>query len=235
MEFKNRTEAGQLLAKELSAYADRKDTVVVALPRGGMPVGFEIAKALNLPLDVFPVRKLGVPGFEELAMGAIASGGFRVINEDVVRSHHISSDAIDHVAERERRVLKRREHLYRYGYPALDVYDSTVILVDDGIATGSTMRAAILALQQQQPDRILVAVPIASLETCTQIEPKVDEVICLLKPAHIYAVGRWYENFPQVTDKQVQYLLELSRMRQLTPCPTSDRLTSRSLISSDFG
>jgi putative phosphoribosyl transferase len=213
MRFKNRTEAGRSLAKKLDNYANRKDVTVLALPRGGVPVGYEVAQAINAPLDVFVVRKLGVPGFEELAMGAIASGGFRVVNEEVVRSRNISNEIIDRVAEKERRELKRREYLYRKGFPPLDIYDRIVILVDDGIATGSTMRAAILGLKQQQPAKIIVAVPITSAETCANFiaNVDVDEVVSALTPARFYAVGWWYENFSQVTDKEVQNLLRMAK------------------------
>ncbi len=208
MLFKDRRAAGQVLAEELAAYANRPDALVLALPRGGVPVAFEVAKALNAPLDVFLVRKLGVPGQEELAMGAIASGGVRVLNEDVVRSLNLSEATIDQVAAKEQQELERRERLYRDDRPAPDVRDRTVILVDDGLATGATMRAAVTALRQQQPARIVVAVPISSPETCHDFENEVDEIICAQTPQPFYSVGLWYNNFSQTTDEEVRDLLK---------------------------
>ncbi|NWF62351.1 MAG: phosphoribosyltransferase [Fischerella sp.] len=207
MIFRDRTQAGQMLARKLSAYANRQDVIVVALPRGGVPVAFEVAKALNVPLDVCIVRKLGVPHHKELAMGAIAAGGVRVLNYDVVSWLGISSKTIDEVAAKELRELQRRDRVYRGERPPLDVRNRTVILIDDGIATGSTMRAAIAILRQQQPQRIIVAVPVAPLETYRELQAEVDEVVCLLTPEPMNAIGLWYENFSQTTDEEVRELL----------------------------
>lgn len=207
MIFRDRTQAGQMLARKLSAYANRQDVIVVALPRGGVPVAFEVAKALNVPLDVCIVRKLGVPHHKELAMGAIAAGGVRVLNYDVVSWLGISSKTIDEVAAKELRELQRRDRVYRGECPPLDVRNRTVILIDDGIATGSTMRAAIAILRQQQPQRIIVAVPVAPLETYRELQAEVDEVVCLLTPEPMNAIGLWYENFSQTTDEEVRELL----------------------------
>jgi len=208
--LKDRTEGGRLLADKLAAYADRPDVIVLALPRGGVPVAFEIARALHAPLDVFLVRKLGVPGHEELAMGAIASGGVRVLNEYVVRELHITPEEIDRVARREGQELARRERVYRGKRPLPDVRGHTVILVDDGLATGSTMRAAVAALKQQQPGRIIVAVPIAAPATCDELRAEVDEVVCARTPEPFYAIGMWYDDFPQETDEEIRHLLDLA-------------------------
>jgi predicted phosphoribosyltransferase len=185
-----------LLATKLSAYANRPDVVVLALPRGGVPVAYEVARALNAPLDVFVVRKLGVPGHEELAMGALATGGVRVLN-DVVRYLGIPVSLIEAVTSQERRELERREHLYRGNRPPLDVRNQTVILVDDGLATGSTMRAAVQALRQQQPASIVVAVPVAAPESCEEMRTQADDVICAVTPEAFHAVGLWYRDFSQ--------------------------------------
>jgi predicted phosphoribosyltransferase len=205
--FKNRSEAGRFLAEQLSAYANRPDTLVLALPRGGVPVAYEVAKALGAPLDVFQVRKLGLPGHEELAMGAIATGGVRVRNPEVVEYLRIPDEVIDEVTARERQELERRERLYREGRPALSPRGRVVILVDDGLATGSTMRAAILALRQQQPASIVVAVPVAAKQTCEELRAVADEVVCAVTPDPFYAVGLWYEDFAQTTDEEVRELL----------------------------
>jgi putative phosphoribosyl transferase len=205
--FKNRSEAGRFLAEQLSAYANRPDTLVLALPRGGVPVAYEVAKALGAPLDVFQVRKLGLPGHEELAMGAIATGGVRVRNPEVVEYLRIPDEVIDEVTARERRELERRERLYREDRPALSPRGRVVILVDDGLATGSTMRAAILALRQQQPASIVVAVPVAAKQTCEELRAVADEVVCAVTPDPFYAVGLWYEDFAQTTDEEVRELL----------------------------
>src|SRR6202040_3476807 len=189
--FRNRTDAGRQLAAKLAAYANRPDVLVLALPRGGVPVGFEVARALGAPLDVFLVRKLGVPGYEELAMGAVATGGVRVLNDEIVRGLGISDHEIDAAAARERQELARRERLYRGNRPPPDVRGRTVILVDDGLATGATMYAAIEALRQQNPARIVVAVPTASPETCEEMKTKADGVICAITPEPFHAVGRW--------------------------------------------
>lgn len=205
--FRDRRDAGRLLAEKLSTYANRPDVIVLALPRGGVPVAYEVARSLNVPLDVFPVRKLGVPGHEELAMGAIAPGGLRILNQEVVRALGIPEYAIDSVAAKEQQELTRRERLYRGDRPALNVRGKTVILVDDGLATGATMLAAIKALRQQQAGRIVVAVPIASPETCDQMRQHVDDIVCAVTPEPFYAVGLWYENFSQTSDEEVRDLL----------------------------
>jgi len=206
--FRDRTEAGQLLAQKLATYALRPEVLVLALPRGGVPVAFEVARALDAPLDVFLVRKLGVPGREELAMGAIATGGVRVLNQEVVEALRIPEESIAVVAAREQQELRRRERLYRDDRPGPHVRGRTVILIDDGLATGSTMRAAAAALRQQQPARLIVAVPTAAPETCAEFQAEVDEVICAITPDPFYAVGLWYEDFSQTTDEEVRNLLE---------------------------
>jgi predicted phosphoribosyltransferase len=205
--FRDRTEAGQVLAQKLAAYAKRPDVIVLALPRGGVPVAYEVARALDAPLDVFVVRKLGVPGHEELAMGAVATGGGRVLNEELVGALAIPQHVIDAVAARQTQELIRRERLYRGGLPPLDVRGRTIILVDDGLATGATMLAAVAALQKHQPARIVVAVPTASSETCEKLRMKVDEVVCAMTPAPFCAVGYWYQDFSQTTDEEVRDLL----------------------------
>jgi putative phosphoribosyl transferase len=207
MIYRNRTEAGKRLAAELTEYANRPNVLVLALPRGGVPVAFEVARALGAPLDIFLVRKLGVPGQEELAMGAIATGGVRVLNEDVVRYLNIREEIIDAVAAEEQRELVRREKLYRGERPAPDVSGKTAILVDDGLATGSTMRAAAVALRQQQPARIVVAVPVAAPQTCDEFREEVDEIVCAVTPKPFHGVGQWYEDFSQTTDDEVRELL----------------------------
>jgi putative phosphoribosyl transferase len=206
--FRDRTEAGQLLAQKLATYAHRPDVLVLALPRGGVPVAFEVAWALDAPLDLFLVRKLGVPGREELAMGAIATGGVRVLNEEVVEALRIPEEVIAVTAAREQQELRRRERLYRDDRPGPEVRGRTIILIDDGLATGSTMRAAAAALRQQQPARLIVAVPTAAPEACAEFQAEVDEVICATTPDPFYAVGLWYEDFSQTTDEQVGNLLE---------------------------
>jgi predicted phosphoribosyltransferase len=206
--FRDRREAGRLLAAKLTAYANRPDVIVLALPRGGVPVGYEVARALGAPLDVFVVRKLGVPGYEELAMGAVATGGVRVLNDQVVSRLGIPEHVIDAVAAREQQELARRERLYRGGRPPLDVRNRTVILVDDGLATGATMHAAIAALRQLHPARIVVAVPTASAETCEEMRAEADDVICAVTPEPFQAVCRWYQDFSQTMDEEVQDLLK---------------------------
>ena len=208
--FRDRTEAGRLLAAKLGHYANRPDVIVLALPRGGVPVAYEVARALNAPLEVFIVRKLGVPGYEELAMGAVASGGLRVLNDEVVRALQIPDYVIDAVAAWEVQEIARREREYRGDRPPPDVKGRTVILVDDGLATGSTMLAAVKALRQQQPARIVVAVPTAAAETCDALKAEVDEIICAVTPEPFYAVGFWYENFTQTSDEEVRELLARS-------------------------
>jgi predicted phosphoribosyltransferase len=205
--FRNRTDAGRQLAEKLAAYADRPDVLVLALPRGGVPVGFEVARALGAPLDVFLVRKLGVPGYEELAMGAVATGGVRVLNDEIVRGLGILEHQIDAVVARELQELARRERLYRGDRPPPDVAGRTVILVDDGLATGATMRAAVAALRRQRPAGIVVAVPTASPDTCEALKAEADDVICAMTPDPFFAVGHWYDDFTQTTDEEVRDLL----------------------------
>lgn len=212
--FRDRTDAGEQLAAQLMAYRDRPDVLVLALPRGGVTVGFEIAHQLHAPLDVMIVRKLGVPGQEELALGALAPGGIRVFNEDVVRMRGISSEVIEEVAAREQRELERRERLYRGNRPASDVRGRTVILVDDGIATGATIRAAIAVLRQQQPAHLIIAVPVAVKITCDEFTAQGYEVVCPLQLETLYAVGSWYEYFPQTSDEEVHDLLVKARHEQ---------------------
>jgi len=195
----------------LTKYANRDDVLVLALPRGGVPVAFEVAHALRAPLDVFIVRKLGVPGQDELAMGAIATGGVRVLNEDVVRALGLSAKVIDAVAAREEKELERREHIYRGARTPPEVRERTVILVDDGLATGSTMRAAVAALRKQRPARIVVAVPVAAPETCEEFKTEVDETVCAATPRMFNGVGRWYEDFSQTSDGEVHELLAQAR------------------------
>lgn len=207
MLFHDRTHAGRLLSNALRPYANRSDVLVLALPRGGVPVAFEVARELNLPLDVFLVRKLGVPGQEELAMGAIASGGVRVVNADVVRALGISEDVIDSVAAEEQEELARRERAYRDDRPPPEVQGRTVLLVDDGLATGSTMRAAIAALRKLRPERIIVAVPVGASQTCSDMAEEADDVVCLRTPEPFYAVGAWYQDFSQTSDEDVSVLL----------------------------
>lgn len=211
--FKNRMEAGRFLAMRLSNFANRADVLVLALPRGGVPVAYEVAAALNVPMDVFLVRKLGVPGHQELAMGAIATGDVRVLNDDVVRYLGIPDEVIDAVAAQEQEELERRAQLYRGDRPARPVQNRVVILVDDGLATGSTMRAAALALRQQHPAAIVVAVPVASSQTCEEFRAEVDDVICALTPEPFYAVGLWYEDFDQTTDAEVRDLMARAENR----------------------
>ena len=215
MLFQDRTAAGRLLAGDLADYANRPGVLVLALPRGGVPVAFEVAKMLNTPLDVLVVRKLGVPNNEELAMGALAKlpktgfacGGVRILNEDIVRQTNISAEVIEQIVTREQQELERREQLYRDNRPFPDLQGRIVILVDDGLATGATMSAAVVALRQHQPARIVVAVPVAAPQTCQELQAQVDEVICSATPSPFYSVGLWYKNFPQTSDDEVRDLL----------------------------
>jgi putative phosphoribosyl transferase len=207
MKYRNRTEAGRLLANKLMAYANRTDVLVLGLPRGGVPVAFEVAQALDAPLDVFLVRKLGVPGHEELAMGAIASGGVRVLNQGVVNNLHIPGEVIDAVAADEQQELERRARLYRGDRAPPDVRGRAVILIDDGLATGSTMHAAARALRSQNPAALVVAVPVAAEEACNEFRSEVDEVVCAYTPEPFFAVGLWYEDFAQTSDERVRELL----------------------------
>jgi putative phosphoribosyl transferase len=208
--YHDRTEAGRVLASMLTTYANRRDVLILALPRGGVPVAYEVARALHIPLDVFLVRKLGVPGHEELAMGAIAMGGIRVINEDVIHSLHIPPHVVDVVAFKEERELERRKRLYRDDRALPVVRDQTVILIDDGLATGATMRAAVHALRVQGPAKIVVAVPVAAYATYLQFLAEVDELVCAQTPEIFYGVGWWYEDFSQTSDQEVRELLSLS-------------------------
>jgi predicted phosphoribosyltransferase len=205
--FRDRHEAGRVLAQQLRKYAGRANVIVLGLPRGGVPVAFEVARDLRAPLDVFVVRKLGVPGYEELAMGAIASGGVRVLNEDVVRQVPNAAAAIEPVTAQEQRELERRELEYRDGRPAPELQGKTVILVDDGLATGATMRAAVKALQQREVATIVVGVPVAAPQTCAEFRDEVDEIVCVKTPVFFRAVGQFYEDFSQTTDEEVRDLL----------------------------
>jgi putative phosphoribosyl transferase len=206
--FRNRTEAGKMLAECLTDYGNEENLLVLALPRGGVPVAFEVARALNLPLDVCIVRKLGVPGHKELAMGAIAAGGIIVLNADVIKSLGINKEVIQTVAAEELEELQRRDRTYRGDTPPINVKDKTVILIDDGIATGSTMRAAIAILNEQQPKKIVVAVPVALASTYKQLQSEVDRVVCLQIPEYLSAIGLWYEDFCQTTDEEVKKILD---------------------------
>ncbi|WGV27849.1 phosphoribosyltransferase [Halotia branconii] len=241
MLFQDRTAAGQFLARQLADYANRPDVLVLALPRGGVPVAFEVAKALNANLDVLVVRKLGVPNDKELAMGAlaiaqhfvgttsrhekklpkteIASTGVRVLNQDIVHQLNISDEIINSIVVQEQRELERREQLYRDNRPFPDLQARTVILVDDGLATGATMRAAVMAVRQQQPASIVVAVPVAALETYQELKSKVENIVCAATPNPFYSVGRWYEIFPQTTDDEVRSLLHKSYKKLSTIVP----------------
>jgi putative phosphoribosyl transferase len=212
--FADRAEAGRELARALARYAGRPDVLVLALPRGGVVVGYEVARALGAPLDVFLVRKLGTPGHEELAMGAIASGGVRVMNDDVVRSMRVSAEEVRRVTEEEQAELARREGAYRGERPAPDVRGRTVLLVDDGLATGASMRAAVSALGAMGPAAVVVAVPTAPEETCAEFEALVDEMVCLTKPAQFFGVGGSYRDFSQTTDREVCELLEAAADRE---------------------
>ena len=209
--FRDRSDAGKRLARELSAYASRPDAIVLALPRGGIPVGYEVAQALGVPLDVFVVRKLGLPWQEELAMGAVASGGVRFLDRNVVRMYRVSDEDVERVTRLEQAELARREKSYRGDRAFPNLAGKTVILVDDGLATGSTMRAAVEALRLEKPARMVVAVPVAAPETCDAFRDIADEVVCAVTPERFYAVGMWYEDFSQTTDEEVHDLLARSR------------------------
>lgn len=222
-QFADRADAGRVLAAELSDYVGRDDVIILALPRGGVPVAYEVARELDAPLDVFLVRKLGVPGREELAMGAIATGGGLVFNRDVVQLAGLDESQIEPVIERERAELRRRERAYRDDLAPPDLHDRTVILVDDGLATGATMRAAIDAIEQQEPVRLVVAVPVAPAETCREIAGDVDEIICLLQPEPFLSVGTWYADFSETTDDDVRELLARSSHSLVTPTEGPER------------
>lgn len=208
--FRDRREAGEVLARRLRDFADRDDVVVLALPRGGVPVAFVVASELGVPLDVFAVRKLGVPWQPELAMGAIASGGVRVLNEEVIRQLRISRDALEEVAEEEERELARRDSAYRGGRPRPELRGKAVILVDDGLATGSTMRAAVKAMRELGPARVVVAVPVGAADTCRELGRLADEVVCAETPEPFFGVGAWYNDFGQTSDEEVRDLLARS-------------------------
>jgi putative phosphoribosyl transferase len=220
--FQDRAEAGLKMAGRLEAYANRKDVIVLGIPRGGVPVAFEVAKALNAPLDVFVSRKLGVPGQEELAFGAIASGGVRVLDREIIEAVGISDPVIEEIAEKVRKELERREKLYRGERPSLQLEGQTAILVDDGIATGSSMRAAIQALKQLRPARIVVAVPVAPLSTWNRLKGEVDELICVGTPKYFHAIGQFYADFSQVADGEVTELLQRAAKPQ---CKRLEKMT----------
>ncbi len=209
MSFRDRADAGRTLAADLVHLAGRDDVVVLALPRGGVPVAYEVARALRAPLDVFLARKLGVPGQPELAMGAIATGGVRVLHQAVIDALAIAPEAIEDVAAREGAELARREQMYRRGRPPLDVAGRTVVVVDDGLATGATMRAAVTALRAQLAGRIVVAVPVGPKETCEEMAAEADEVVCARMPRSFQAVGQWYDDFSPTTDDEIRALLAL--------------------------
>jgi putative phosphoribosyl transferase len=215
MLFQDRFEAGRILASRLRQFAHRNDVLVLGLPRGGVPVAFEVARILNTPLDVFLVRKLGVPGQEELAMGAIASGGIRVVNRTVVDALGITMADIQQAALQQQAELDRRERAYRDGRPMLEGRGQIAILIDDGLATGSSMRVAIMALRKREPQRIVVGVPVAAPSVCEELESQADEVVCAVTPEPFFAVGQWYRDFPQTSDEEVRDLLQQAmRSRQ---------------------
>jgi putative phosphoribosyl transferase len=209
--YQDRRHAGRILASRLDRYSGLDDTLVLALPRGGVPIGYEVAMRLRAPLDVFIVRKLGVPGDEELAMGALASGGLRILNDEIISALQIPSDVVDAVTEQERMELERRERAYRGGLPPLELARRTVILVDDGLATGSTMSVAIRAVRRHSPRRVIVGVPIAPPSTCAEISELADDTVCAATPELFTAVGAWYANFTQTSDTEVRTLLDAAR------------------------
>lgn len=209
--FHDRFDAGRRLADALSHYAERRDAIVLALPRGGVPVAYEVARALRLPLDVFLVRKLGLPSHEELAMGAIATGGVRLLNREVVEAFGVTEEDIARVAAQEQVELERRERRYRGDRPAPDVAGRTVLLVDDGLATGASMRAAVMALRAEGPASVVAAVPVSAPEACDALRDIADDVVCAITPEPFHAVGLWYEDFTQTTDEDVHELLERAR------------------------
>ena len=219
--FRDRREAGQRLAEALLPYASSNKVIVLGLPRGGVPVAFEVARRLGAPLDVCIVRKLGVPGHEELAMGAIASGGVELLSTRTVRELGITSEDVARVVAHERRELERREHAYREGQPALDVRGRVVIVVDDGLATGASMHAAVTALRRREPAAIVVAVPVAPATTCEELRRIADACVCLHTPAPFYGVGQWYIDFGQTTDDEVRELLGAARAHEPAPTPES--------------
>jgi predicted phosphoribosyltransferase len=214
--YRDRREAGEILAAQVQEHAEPGPTVVLALPRGGVPVGFEVARTLDAPLDVFVVRKLGVPGHEELAMGAIAAGGFKVLNEPLVAQLGITRREIDDVTARETAELERREALYRENRPPMSIRGRVAVLVDDGLATGFTMRAAIAAIRKHRPARLIVAVPVGAPETCEELSREVDTLICPLQPEPFHAVGLWYRDFSPTTDDEVREYLAAAAVDQHT-------------------
>jgi putative phosphoribosyl transferase len=234
MIFHDRKDAGRRLAQALSKYSGRADVIVLALPRGGVPVAAEVAGALSAPLDVFVVRKLGTPGYEELAMGAVASGGVRVLNERVCREMGIARNEIEEATARERRELERREAEYRGERPAPALENKIVILVDDGLATGSTMRAAARAAREHAPARLVIAVPVAPAETCEELRAEADEMVCLSKPGGFRAVGQWYEDFSQTTDEEVRRILERSAEPSAAPAAGSAADPTREIPPADW-
>jgi putative phosphoribosyl transferase len=218
-QFQDRYEAGQALAAKLEHHAGDPDVVVLALPRGGVPVGYEVSQALNAPLDIFLVRKIGVPGYEELAMGAVASGGVKIFNHEVLQRLGISERILDGIVREKERELEQQEKAYRGERPPTQIEGRTVILVDDGLATGASMRAAVQAVKKKSAKSVIVAVPVGSADTCNQLQSEVDEVICGMTPEPFYAVGAWYSDFMQVTDEEVRELLDRAaherRVRQV--------------------
>jgi putative phosphoribosyl transferase len=208
--FRDRRDAGQQLADALARYGRKDDVLILALPRGGVPVAFEVARRLHAPLDVFIVRKLGLPGQEELAMGAVASGGVRALNEDVLREAHVPPEVVDYVAAAETEEIRRRELAYRWGRTPEEIGGKTVIVVDDGLATGATMRAAVRAIRNRKPARIVVAVPVGARTTCNELAAEADEIVCLAQPSPFRAVGLWYDDFSQTSDEEVCELLSAS-------------------------
>lgn len=227
MIFKNRTEAGRELACHLRDYANREDVIILGAPRGGVPVAFEVATALKAPLDVFVLRKLGVPGHAELAFGAIASGGIRILDRHTVEGLGITGMDIERVTRAEQRELERREREYRGERPPLNVRGLCVILVDDGIATGSSMRAAIRAIRQLKPATLVIAAPVAPRSTCNRLKPEVDEVVCLETPEPFYGVGQFYRDFSEVSDAEVNHLLERAWHREEEQPYADAKITSR--------
>jgi putative phosphoribosyl transferase len=217
MIFTNRTEAGRVLARLLTRYANRPDVIVLGVPRGGVPVAFEVAAALRAPLDIFVLRKLGVPGHEELAFGAIANRGVRILDSDVINGMGLTQLDIELVTAEEKQELQRRERTYRGARPELDMQGFVVILVDDGIATGSSIRAAIRAIRQMNPARIVIATPVAPASTCNRLRSEVDELVCAETPEYFYGVGQFYEDFSQVSDEDVRELLDRAAGRSGAP------------------
>ncbi|HEV7925015.1 MAG TPA: phosphoribosyltransferase [Verrucomicrobiae bacterium] len=205
--FQDRAQAGRLLAEKLAGFSNRPEVVVLGLPRGGVPVAFEVARRLQATLDVFMVRKLGVPGHEELAMGAIASGDICFLNDSVIRSLEISPEVVNRAITRERHELKEHERVFRPGHP-VELRDRAIILVDDGLATGASMRAAVMAARERHPARVIVAAPVAARDTCQEFKELADEVVCVQTPSNFEGVGQWYEDFSQTSDQEVRRLLE---------------------------